>query len=77
MQQCEKHGNVALVQDGTERCAMCEMHGIVATTQRSVEGALVNSRGSFSIESVSNLTGMLELGGSVTYFSVNELQCNS
>jgi len=40
----------------------CEMQGVVATTQRSVEGALVSDRRSFSIGSVSSLTGMSEVG---------------
>ena len=55
----------------------CGMKGVVATTQRSVEGELVSDRGSFSIGSVSSLTGMSKLSGSVTYFSVIELQCSS
>ena len=41
------------------------------------EGALVSNRGSFNVESVSSLTEMSELGGSVTHFSVTELQCRS
>ena len=54
----------------------CEMQGVVAAVQWSVEGALVSGRGSFNIGIVSSLTRMSELGGSVTYFSVTELQCN-
>jgi len=55
----------------------CEIHGVVAAAQRSVEGALVSGKGNFSIETVSSLTGMSELGGSITFFSVIGLQCSS
>ena len=40
----------------------CEMHGVVATTQRSVEGACVSGKEGFSIGSVSSLTEMSEYG---------------
>ena len=63
-----------MAQRGMQRC---EMHGVVAAVQRSVEGALASDRGSVSIGSVSSMTEISELGGSVTYFSVTELQCNS
>ena len=63
-----------MAQRGVQRC---EMQGDVATVQSSVEGALVSGRGSFSINNVSYLIGMLELGGLVTYFSETELQCSS
>ena len=57
LQQCEKHGSVAPVQDVTEK-QQCEMHGIAAAAQTSIEGALVSGKGSFSIENVSSLTGI-------------------
>jgi len=38
------------------------MQGVVATTQRSIEGALVSGRESFRIGSVSSLTAMSEVG---------------
>lgn len=55
----------------------CEMHGVVVAAQSSVEEALVSNRGSFSIKSVSSLTKMSKLGGSITYFSVTELHYSS
>ena len=48
-----------MAQRGVQRC---EMQGVVATAQRPIEGALVSSRGSFSVGSVSNLTRMSEVG---------------
>ena len=46
-----------------QRCVQwCDMQGVVAVVQRSIEGALVSDRGSFSIGSVSSLAGMLEVG---------------
>ena len=52
------------------------MQGVVAVAQRSVEGALVSSRGSFNIRNLSTLTGMSEFGW-ISYFFVTELQCTS
>ena len=40
----------------------CEMQGVVAVVQRSVEGALVSDRESFSVGSVSSLTRMSKVG---------------
>ena len=62
LQQCERHGSVALVQDGAERCAMVRDAGSYCNNAEVREGALVSDRGSFSIEGVSNLTEMSDLG---------------
>lgn len=67
----------AIVQESQDSVTQqCEMHGVVTIAQRSVEGALVSNKGSFNIESVSSLTKMSKLGGSITYFSVTELRCS-
>lgn len=55
----------------------CEMHGVAVAAQRLVEGALVNDKGSFNMGRVSSLSGISELGGSVTSFLVTGLQRNS
>jgi len=44
-----------MAQRGVQRC---KMQGVVAATQRSLEGAVVSSRESFRIGSVSSLIGM-------------------
>lgn len=53
LQQCR------MVWRGVQRC---EMQGVFVATQRSVEGALVRNKESFSIESAYSLTGMSEVG---------------
>jgi len=54
--------SVALVQDGTERCATVRDAGSCCNNVEVREGELVSDRGSFSIGSVSSLTEMSELG---------------
>lgn len=55
LQQCERHGSVAPVQDGTEKCATVQDAGSYCSNAKV-------SRGSLSIGSVSSLTVMSEVG---------------
>ena len=60
------------MQDGTKRFVVVQEAGSCCSNAEAVEGALDSDRESFSIESVSSLTGM-SIVGWISYFSVNEL----
>ena len=62
MRQCEKHGSVAPVQDGIERCATVRDAWNSCGSAEVREGALVSNRGSFSIKGVSSLIEISEFG---------------
>jgi len=49
LQQCERHGSVAPVQDGTERYATVQDAGSCCSKAEVRERALVSGRGSFNI----------------------------
>jgi len=62
LQQCERHGSVASVQDGTKRCATVRDAWSCCGSTKVREVALVSSRGSFNIRRVSSPTERSELG---------------
>lgn len=45
MQQCERHGSVAPMQDSIERCAWCNINGVFAKAQRSEREHLSVTKG--------------------------------
>jgi len=77
LQQCERHmmAMMALVQDGTQRCAMVRDAGSCCNNVEVREGALANGKGNFSIRGT--LAQQRGQSWEISYFSVTELQCNS